>query len=348
MAFEKNVKALVLFSGGLDSILACKVLEEQGIQPIALQAITPFFGYEFKGNEQARIDEVKEKYNIDLMIVDITDNYLSMLRKPEHGYGRYLNPCIDCKILIIKKALSLLNELRASFIATGEVIGQRPMSQRRDTLRIIERDSGAEGLLLRPLCAKSMKPTLVEEQGLVDRNKLLSFSGRGRKGQIALAKKYSISDYPTPAGGCALADPILSQRFRVMLKLWDDLTGNDFMLAQIGRHFLLDDGCWFVVGRNQAENKKLLEVIRQGDLVLTYKNGPGPVGVMRRYSSKGAVQQAASLLLRYCKVPVGQIGEVCVSEFDQKDVNNIVKAERFSDEKIDGLWFVKSDLIKDH
>lgn len=340
MKIDNKVRAVVLFSGGLDSILACKVLQEQGIDVIALQCITPFFNYQIKEDEEAWAKQIEDKYNIATMVLDITDDYLKMLKKPPHGFGRYFNPCIDCKILMIKKALSIMEDLGASFIATGEVIGQRPMSQRRDTLRIIERDSGAEGLLLRPLCAKNLKPTLIEEQGLVDRSRLLALSGRGRKEQMALARKYSITDYPSPAGGCVLADPILSERFRILLSMWDDVDANDLLLAQTGRHFLLEGESWFVVGRNQAENSKLVDLVRTGDLVLQYKAGPGPVGVMRRYMNPPPVQQAASLLLRYCKVPAGQLAEVVVKDSKHQEIQ-IVNAERFSAEDVDSLMLNK-------
>ncbi len=338
MESGKKTKAIVLFSGGLDSILACKVLQEQSIVVIALQCITPFFSYHIKENKEAWISEVKRKYGIDLMVVDITDEYLKMLKNPAHGYGRYLNPCIDCKILMIKQALSLMKETGASFIATGEVIGQRPMSQRRDTLRIIERDSGAEGLLLRPLCAKNLKPTRVEEEGLVDRSKLLSLSGRGRKGQMALAEKYSITEYPSPAGGCALADPILSERFRNMLSLWDNLDANDFLLAQVGRHFLLSGNSWFAVGRNQTENSKVVKLARGNDLLLQYKDGPGPTGLLRRYKQPPPIEEAASVLLRYCKIDPEEPCNVIVKAVNRKETN-VVQAIPFNDKKIDKLRF---------
>ncbi len=334
---RKMIKAIVLFSGGLDSILACKVLQEQGIEVIALQCITPFFGYQIKDNEDAWAKQVKKKYGIKLIVLDITEDYLKMLKNPPHGYGRYFNPCIDCKILMLKKALSLMKELGASFVATGEVIGQRPMSQRRDTLRIIERDSGAEGLLLRPLCAKNLKPTAVEKQGLVDRSRLLALAGRGRKEQMALAKKYSIADYPSPAGGCALADPILSERFRTMFSLWDELDANDFLLAQVGRHFLLAEKAWFVVGRNQTENMKLVNLAREGDLLLQYKRGPGPIGLMRRYSEPPPVKQAAAIILRYCKVTGNQPAEVSILDHTRAELET-VQVIPIPAEKLNNLW----------
>ena len=290
---------LVLYSGGLDSILACRVLMEQGIEVTAVKFITPFFGWELKGREQEAAARAREKYGIRLHVEDITDDYLKMVTAPEHGYGRYLNPCIDCKILMVKKALELMPRLGASFIATGEVLGQRPMSQRRDTLRIIERDSGAEGLLLRPLSAKSLPPTIMQKEGIVDVEKLPAISGRGRKAQMALAERFGIRDYPSPAGGCVLADPALSERFRRIFELWPGFTADDMLLAQRGRHFLLPKGSWLVVGRNQAENRRMAELFIPGDLSAT-ADVPGPLCLLRRWSPED-LDLAARIIARYSR-----------------------------------------------
>ncbi len=297
---SRDVRALVLFSGGLDSILACRVLEEQGIGVTALKFITPFFGWTDpykRGEEEARLSR---QYSITVKIIDITGEYLEMLRAPRHGYGRFFNPCMDCKILMISKALSLLEPMGADFVATGEVIGQRPMSQRRDALNVIERESGAEGRLLRPLCARHMRQTKMEEEGLVDRRRLLGISGRGRKEQIALATRYGIEGYPTPAGGCVLADPILSKRLRRLTELWPTAGHNDYLLAQVGRHFLLRDAGLLVVGRNRRENRRIMELALTGDLLLNTIDRPGPTGLWRRPSMELA-QLAAGILARYAK-----------------------------------------------
>ncbi len=279
---ESTVTGLVLFSGGLDSILACKVLQEQSVRVIALKFITPFFGYDLKKREEAARARLFDKYGIDVRIIDITEPYLSMLKKPAHGYGRYFNPCIDCKILMIRKAVEMLDRFDAQFVATGEVLGQRPMSQRRDAMRIIERDSGADGVLLRPLCAKHLPLTPMEEKGLVDRSRLLNLAGRGRKEQMALAERYGIRDYPTPAGGCVLADPIPSERLKKMFDLWPDITANDCLLAQTGRHFLLPDGSLLVVGRKKEENIKMSSLKQAGDILINATHGPGPTGLWRK------------------------------------------------------------------
>ncbi len=294
---------LALFSGGLDSILACKVLQEQGIDVKAIKFITPFFSHELKDEKKARRykEKVKQRYGIDLEVVDITPEYLSMVGKPPHGYGRYLNPCIDCKILMIQKALSLLDTFNASFIATGEVLGQRPMSQRRDTLRVIERDSGAEGILLRPLSARFLRETLPEKAGIVDRKRLPEITGRSRKKQIRLARDFGIEDYPAPAGGCVLADPILSKRFKKIFSKWRDYGPEDCILAQVGRHFLLPAGGWLVVGRNKAENEVLSGLVGPDDLVLRATECPGPFCILRRSRNVSDIRLAAQICARYAK-----------------------------------------------
>ena len=207
-----GVRAISLFSGGLDSICATRLVMEQGIEVMAVKFVTPFFGYDILRDPEKYRLETEEKYGIDVRVVDISDDYLTLLREPSHGFGKYFNPCIDCKIFMLSRARAMLKELDAAFLITGEVLGQRPMSQRRDTLNVIERDSGSRTILLRPLSARLMNETEAERAGLVDREKLLDFRGRGRSRQIALAKSYGITDFPAPAGGCILADPILSRR----------------------------------------------------------------------------------------------------------------------------------------
>ncbi len=336
MAEEHRSTCLVLFSGGLDSILACKVLQSQGVKVIAIKFITPFFGYELKGKEEEAKATILEKYGIDMDVVDISEPYLTMLKNPPHGYGRYFNPCIDCKILMIKQAITLMPRYNADFIATGEVLGQRPMSQRRDALRIVERDSGSTGLLLRPLCALRLKPTPMEEKGLVDRSRLLGITGRGRKEQMALAGRYGITDYPAPAGGCVLADPILSGRFKRLLEYWGQtMNVNNFLLAQVGRQFILPDGSWFIVGRKEGENKRLEELIRDEDLELRLVKGPGPLGILRGPGESMAVEHAARILLRYSKAR-DRTAQVMVTRHGTEE-REVLEVQAASQEEIDSL-----------
>ncbi|NDY43551.1 thiamine biosynthesis protein, partial [Dissulfurirhabdus thermomarina] len=286
---------IVLFSGGLDSILACRLLMEQGVRVTALRFITPFFGHGIKGGEAAEAERVRRAYGIELRVEDVSVPYLELVKAPPHGYGRYMNPCIDCKIFMIREALARLEPLGADFVATGEVVGQRPMSQRRDTLRHIEKAAGAEGRLLRPLCARRLPPTRPELEGLVDRERLLGIAGRGRKEQMALATRYGIRDYPTPAGGCVLADPILSRRFRRLFDLWPDFGVADAVRAQLGRQFLLPGGSWLLVGRNRDENARILALAGPEDLTLRLADRPGPLGLLARRGEAADEELAARI-----------------------------------------------------
>lgn len=302
---------MVLYSGGLDSILACRVLQEQGVRVTALKFTSPFFGDEAWENPERYIDQVRTEYGIELAVIDITDEYLPMLRKPPHGYGKHFNPCIDCKILMVHRALELMPEFGADFIATGEVIGQRPMSQRKDTLNCITNDSTAHGLLLRPLCARSLRPTIPEKRGWVQRDRLPHISGRGRKVQMELAKKFCITGYPNPGGGCRLADPIQGKRLRSYFARWPEMDGNDCRLAVIGRQFLLPGGWWLVTGRDKRENINIASLRKGGDIFLDSREAPAPSGIVRppvekkgeenRMPSDNTLNLAASIILYYCR-----------------------------------------------
>ncbi len=336
-----QTNCLVLFSGGLDSILACKVLEEQGIRPIALRFITPFFGLNLYDEDKAGAEAEKamEKYGIEMQVIDISLEYLAMVPNPPHGYGRHLNPCIDCKILMVKKAISMLDHFNASFVATGEVLGQRPMSQRRDTLRIIERDSSAHGLLLRPLSARFLPETIPERQGIINRELLPSISGRSRKAQIALAKQYKIKDYPAPAGGCVLADKIIANRFRKIFTQWPDFTAEDCILAQVGRHFLLQDMSWLTVGRNQDENARLQHITLDSDIQIRLVDNPGPYSVIRYLKTRDALEQAVQLIARYCRHGRGQAMKFLATCSETGLKTSISTEHPLTDWQIDAMRF---------
>jgi len=291
-------KAVALFSGGLDSMLAARLVMEQGVEVVALQFITPFFNYKHKGREEEDAREFKEKYGFDCIIVDVTDEYVEMVRNPRYGYGKNFNPCIDCKIFMMKKAALMMKDIGADFIVSGEVLGQRPMSQRKDALRIVERDSGLDRYLLRPLCAKLMNTTYPEEQGMVDREKLLDISGRARNRQMELAGKFGIKDYQTPAGGCLLTDPIISKRVESLLKSSGSVTPDDLTLLSTGRHFGLPGGKLHV-GRNKDENAALAGLARHGDYTLKTTDRPGPLGLFRGEPLPGDLEAASGIIARY-------------------------------------------------
>jgi hypothetical protein len=309
---ERPVSAIALFSGGLDSILSCRLIMAQGIKVRAVRFVTPFFGYELLAREKDYAREVAATYGIDVQLRDISDKYLRMLGNPAHGYGKNFNPCVDCKIMIASEARMMMEELGASFILSGEVLGQRPMSQRRDTLRVVERDSGCDDLLLRPLCALNMQETKPERKGLVVRDKLRGFTGRSRQPQIELAAEFGISDYPTPAGGCVLTDPGKSARIRSYYDRRKKVTTPDIRLLLVGRQFLLPGGGWLVLGRNEIENGSVSSLQQPGDLLLSFLDWPGPEAILRGGDDVQDPVIAAGILKRYSKKGEGQAGAVVV------------------------------------
>ncbi len=302
---------MALFSGGLDSILAARVIMEQDIEVEAIQFVTPFFNYEVLEDIEAHKVRMLEKYGISVHVEDISDGYLQLLHNPDHGFGKNFNPCIDCKIMMFTRAKALLEERGASFLISGEVLGQRPMSQRRDTMNVIERDSGTRSLLLRPLCAQLMKETEAELQGWVDRSKLLRMSGRGRSAQIALAAQFGITDYPTPAGGCILADPILSRRIKQLYSedsvlIAAQVNVLDVRVLLVGRQLMLPGGGWLIIGRDEKDNNRLLKLAQPEDGVLLMEDWPGPAAILKKTAGylddqarERDLQIAASLVVRY-------------------------------------------------
>ncbi|WP_310600974.1 thiamine biosynthesis protein [Desulfobulbus sp.] len=303
--------ALGLFSGGLDSILACRTVADQGVRVVALKFVTPFFDHDLLAKKQEYGDAMRRKYGLEVEVIDISEGYLRLLDNPAHGFGKHFNPCIDCKILMLTRARELMPAHGASFLLTGEVLGQRPMSQRRDTLRVIERDSGCTGLLLRPLCAKLMPPTQAELDGLVDRERLHGFSGRGRKEQKQLAARLGIADYPTPAGGCLLTDPNLAARikhfYQGLFSFGGQRAVDDIRMLTVGRQFKLDDDTWLILGRSERENARLLAMRGPDDWLLRMTTRPGPLGLLRHARSalagtdreEAAIRRAAGLVVRY-------------------------------------------------
>lgn len=269
----KKVKALVLLSGGLDSILAVKLLQEQGIEVCAVNFRTNFCG-------PAKAYPAAEMLGVPLREVNIRQEFLSVLKNPRHGYGAGLNPCVDCHALMLKKAGQIMWAESFDFVATGEVLGQRPMSQHKAALDIVARESDLAGYLLRPLSAKLLEATLAEQDGRVDREKLLDISGRSRKRQMALAKQYGLNDYPTPAGGCALTQKGFSDRLGELMKQKPDFNPDDVDLVGLGRHF------WFgatqiILGRDKEENEFLKSRIKTGEVFIIPINFSGPEALIK-------------------------------------------------------------------
>ena len=306
-------KAIALLSGGLDSTLAVKVLLDQGIAVEALNFTSPFCTCTGK-NAGCKSEAVRVagEFNIPIKVMHKGVEYLELLKNPKHGYGKGMNPCIDCRIFLLKKAKEYMLEIGADFVFTGEVLGQRPMSQRRDTLRVIEKESGLEGLLLRPLSAKHFKPTLPETEGWVDREKLLAIQGRSRKEQFELAAELDVKNYPCPAGGCLLTDPSFVGKVRDVFAHSPELDLRDFRLLKLGRHFRIGERTKLIIGRNEAENELLEVAVQPGEATLRWSGGPSPLGALMGESSEELLARAGQVLLRYTKAEAGAEAQLSV------------------------------------
>lgn len=312
-----NYDCIVLFSGGLDSLLTAKILQAQGLTPLCVHFHSPFFGSPRKKEHWERL------HGIDILTSDASMEFAKMLvESPQYGTGKTLNPCIDCKILLLNLARELLHETGAKFIATGEVAGQRPMSQRREAMDLIAKKSGCADLLLRPLCAKHLPPTPMEACGIVDREKLLSISGRSRNMQLSLAREIGLSEIPTPAGGCKLTEIENSRRYWVVLNRFqseassrslEDLN-DEFRLANLGRMLVdCDNGFkyWLCIGRNKSDNEKIAQAKKEKDLLLRLPF-PGPLALCLngRLWPENKLREAADILAGYSARVTGQGVEV--------------------------------------
>lgn len=304
------MKAIALLSGGLDSTLAVKVVLEEGIEIVALNFFSPFCLCNRKTGCKSIAKKITDEFGIELKVIYLGEEYIEIVKNPGHGYGKNLNPCIDCRILMLRHAKEFMQEIGASFIVTGEVLGQRPMSQYRAALKTIEKESGLEGLILRPLSAKLLPQSIPEKEGWVDRERLLEISGRSRRPQMALAKDYKISDYACPAGGCLLTDRGFANRMRDLMT-HSEITLDDIQLLKVGRHFRLSSSCKLIVGRNKEENERLLGLARQGDLCFSPVEAKGPVGIGRGSFDNGNIEKSVSIIARYCDG--GTDGEVRIA-----------------------------------
>lgn len=290
------MKALGLLSGGLDSTLATKLIQEQGIQVEGVCFVSPFFSAK-------KAKKAANYLKIHLHIIDISEDLLLLLQSPPHGFGKGANPCIDCHILMVKKAGALMKKRGASFLISGEVLGERPKSQNRWALSIVGEKSGWSDYLLRPLTAQNLPSTLPERKDWVRRENLLSIKGRSRRIQLEMARSLEISEFPTPAGGCLLTDPAFSKRIKDLLST-GRLTLNEIELLKVGRHFRLEEGVRLIVGRNKEENRRILQLAIEGDICLQVSGYPGPIGLLRgRNNDDGNLFLAASIIARYSDTP---------------------------------------------
>ena len=292
---KKAVRALGLCSGGLDSILAGVVLREQHIDVAWISFETPFFSAD-KARAAARVT------GIPLTVQELTPVYLEMLRNPPCGYGKYMNPCMDCHALMFRQAGQWMQSQGFDFLFSGEVLGQRPMSQTKPSLRYVEKHSGFDGYILRPLSARRLPETIPEKKGWVNRERLLDLSGRSRKPQIKLAAQYGIVDYPAPAGGCLLTDPGYSRRLKDLFAHQAQTQTAELDMLKYGRHFRLDEATKIVVGRTQKDNRNIMaHHDPRRDTILNVTRHPGPVVIVVGRASGEALATAAAICAGYSK-----------------------------------------------
>lgn len=319
---EKNrekVRALGLISGGLDSMLAVKVLQEQGIEVTGLTFKTPFFG-------PSKAQKAAKQLDIPLIVRDISEEHLAMVKDPKHGYGKATNPCIDCHAMMVKTAWRIAQEEGFDFVFTGEVLNERPMSQNQISLAKVEKESGAKGFLLRPLSAKLLDETDVEKRGVVDRAKLLDLHGRGRVRQFELAAKYNLSGYENPAGGCLLTDRIFGEKLKELLQVQPDATVRDAEFLRYGRHFRLSKDAKLIVGRDQRENE-LLKIMfdRSKDILISAERVPGPIAILVGENLERFINEAAKFCAAYSDASEGQeVGLILKYEEISKELQAVV------------------------
>ncbi|NPV89339.1 MAG: tRNA 4-thiouridine(8) synthase ThiI [Firmicutes bacterium] len=290
-------RAVSLISGGLDSQLAVKVIQDQGIEVHGVNFVSPFFG----GSDS--VVQAARQLGIGLHTIDFSEEYLALLKNPRYGFGKNLNPCIDCHGFMLNLAGKYMEQIGADFIITGEVLKQRPMSQNKDALGIVERLSGYPGLILRPLSAKLLPPTEPEIRGLVDRERLLDISGRSRRAQIELTERYGITDYPSPAGGCLLTVPSFAERLRHLFIRRPEPSRRELERLKVGRHFFGPGGFYLITGRRHDENEVLQSSLQPGEVLLKAAAHPGPVSLLSKTDGSpitpGDLSIAASLTARY-------------------------------------------------
>ena len=292
--YTKKARGLSLLSGGLDSQLAVCVLRDAGAEVEGVTFVTPFFAPDAARKAAAAL-------GVTLHVIDFTDDELALVKAPPHGFGGAMNPCIDCHATMIRRAGELMARLGYDFVATGEVLNQRPMSQNRQSLGVVEKASGLSGRLMRPLCALLLDPTIPEQEGLIDRAKLLGLSGRRREPQFELAKKYGLVDYPSPAGGCKLTEKGFGRRLKDLM-LHEGLDDRRLVeLLNIARRFRLPDGTGVILGRDASENAALVKARAPTDTLLAPVSVPGPTALVPKVCTPDGLDQAARLVCAWSR-----------------------------------------------
>jgi tRNA U34 2-thiouridine synthase MnmA/TrmU len=294
-------RAISLISGGLDSAVATKLIIEQGIEVVGLH-FTSIFASKRDKQRGHKALRTAEELGIEIITRTKGDDYIEIIKNPRYGYGKNMNPCIDCRIYMLRLTKELLSELDASFVVTGEVLGQRPMSQRRNTIELIEKRSELTGLIVRPLSARLFPPTIPEREGIIDREKLLDISGRSRLVQYQLVETYRLTEFDLPGGGCLLTDPIFSKKLKDLMATDKTYTTKDIELLTIGRHFRLSPSAKFVVARNERESEQLGIMTERPYITVDPVDFKGPRGILKaEHPSEEVLLMSALILARYGK-----------------------------------------------
>ena len=314
----QKARALGLCSGGLDSILAGLVLRKIGIEVEWVTFETPFFN-------AAKARKASKMTGIPLTVKPIYPVYIEMLRNPPAGYGKFMNPCMDCHALMFKLAGEIMRERKFDFLFSGEVLGQRPMSQNKTSLRYVEKHSGFDGYIVRPLSAKNLPQTIPEKEGLVDREMLLDIHGRGRKAQINLAAEFNIKEYPAPAGGCLLTDKNYTIRLRDLFEHQQSCSEEELHLLKYGRHYRLNPDTKLIVGRTEKDNEHILIYHNpQTDTVIDLKDYPSPIALIPQSAAKNTVLLAASICTGHSKAPQMAPVEVLLKTAKKQETVNVI------------------------
>jgi len=300
---EEKKKVVALLSGGLDSRLAVKMMQNQGFEVEAVAIKTPFCDFDCGRGCGFEIRETADTLGVKLKTVYLGDDYIEMLKHPKHGFGSGMNPCIDCRAMMFEAGKKHMEEIGAEFIISGEVLGQRPMSQHGPALKTIEKESGLEGKIVRPLSAALLPPTEPELKGLIRREDLGKIRGRSRKDQLKMAQEFGIENPPNAGGGCLLTDPAFAIRVKDLFKYIETPTTNDIDLLKIGRHFRFDEDTKLVVGRNKDENEIIKALALDTDILLEAKDHVGPISLIRGKNPQDHLGLCAAITLRYGDAP---------------------------------------------
>jgi len=292
------MKAIVLVSGGLDSYIVVRLLQAQGIEPVAVHFRTPFYKQDKLKMMEDALGNMSRNLGVKLILESLGERYFQAMQNPRYGYGKNFNPCIDCKIFMFQRAKELMGEQGAGFVVSGEVLGQRPMSQNRESMKLIEKESGLEGILVRLLSAKLFEATIAEQKGWLKSEALLGICGRSRKIQITLAQSLGIKKYPWPAGGCLLTEASFCHRLKDMRSHCRNFLDN-FELLTVGRHFRVSPKFKFIVGRNENENSQLASFIQEEDIWIEPADISGPSGLGRGTCSDRDKEISAAIIARY-------------------------------------------------